>query len=231
MIPTPLLRLLVIGVGLALTAAVGIDAFDEELRPKKLVEAQPGLYRAGQISPRLIRGVLEENRIGKVVWMLHYNPARRSHRAEKEAIDALGIERHHFPMRGDGTGKVQRLADAIEVVAGARREGVPVLVHCAAGSRRSAAVVSMYQLLVEGRSPEETYRELDRFGNRPVAESPLLAYLNENMQELAELLAERGVIETVPEPLPLLRPPAETPLHVRVARWLGALPPGSVVGL
>jgi protein tyrosine phosphatase (PTP) superfamily phosphohydrolase (DUF442 family) len=163
--------------------------------------------------------------------MLHYDPARSSHRAEKGAIEELGIELHHFPMRGNGTGKVSRLADAIAQVAEAQRSGKTVLVHCAAGSRRSAAVVSMYQLLVEGRPVEDAYRELDRFGKRPVADSALLPYLNENMAELAELLVERGVIERVPDPLPLLRPPARDSLGSRLARWVGALPPGSIAGL
>ena len=151
--------------------------------------------------------MLRDLGIGKVVWMLHYDSAKASHRAEKAAIEALGIERHHFPMRGNGTGKVQRLADAIAEVAEARRSGVPVLVHCAAGARRSAAVVSMYLLLVEGRSLEVAYRELDRFGSRAVADSELLPYLNLHMAELAARLVESGVIEAVPDPLPLLRPP------------------------
>jgi len=230
-IPTPILRLALAAVALALTAAVGVDALDGEIRPKRFVQAQPGLFRSGQISPRLIRGVLEEHRIGKVVWMLHYDPARRSHRAEKAAIEALGIERHHFQLRGDGTGKVRRYADAIAQVAEAQRNGVPVLVHCAAGSRRSAAVVAMYQLLVEGRSAEASYRELDRYGQQPVAESPLLPYLNEHMAELAELLVDRGVIAAVPDPLPLLRPPPQASLRTRLARWVGSLPPGGVAVL
>lgn len=229
--PFAILKLALAGLALVLTAAVGVDALEDEIRPKKLVEAEPGLYRSGQISPRLIRGVLEDLGVEKVVWMLHYDPERSSHRAEKSAIDELGIELHHFPMRGDGTGKIGRLADAIAVVAEAQRKGTTVLVHCAAGSRRSAAVVSMYQLLVEGRSVEDAYRELDRFGNRPVAESELLPYLNENMRELAERLVERGVIERVPDPLPLLRPPARDSLGTRISRWVGALPPGSIAGL
>ena len=85
-------------------------------------------------------------------------------------------------MRGDGTGKLSRYADAIAEVAEARRAGVSVLVHCAAGARRSAAVISMYQLLVERRDAAAVYDELDRFGKRSVADSPLLPYLNENMQ-------------------------------------------------
>ena len=212
-----------------LVAAGAVDALEHEIRPKRLVAVEPGLlYRSGQISPRLVRGVLEELGIGKVVWMLHYDPSRASHRAEKRAIDALGIELAHFPMRGNGTGKIARYADAIAEVAEARRDGVPVLVHCAAGARRSAAVVAMYRLLVEGASPEAAYRELDRFGSRPVAESPLLPYLNEHMGELAELLVERGVIDAVPQPLPLLRPPAREPFALRLARLAGAEAPGSL---
>lgn len=226
-----LMRALVICAGLTLVAAAGVDALDDEIRPKNLVESQPGLFRSGQISPRLIRDVLEENEIRKVVWMTHYDESRVSHRTEREAIEALGIERHHFPMRGNGTGKLGRLADAIREVAESRRKGDAVLVHCAAGSRRAAAVVSMYQLLVEGRAAADVYRELDRFGNRPVAESPLLPFLNENMGALAEELVERSVIERVPDPLPLLSPPSRPSLASRVARWAGRLPPGGLAAL
>lgn len=208
-------------LALAMTVAVGLDTLGDQDRPKKLVEVEPGLYRSGQISPRLIHSVLENLRIGKVVWMTHYDASRESHRAEERAIEALGIEHAHFPMRGDGTGKLSRYAGAIAEVAEARREGVPVLVHCAAGARRSAAVVAMYELLVEGRPAGEVYRELDRFGAGAVAESPLLPYLNENMAELAELLVVRGVIERVPDSLPLLQPSAAESLVDKIARSAG----------
>jgi predicted protein tyrosine phosphatase len=209
---------------------VGVDALEHELRPKRLVAVEPGfLYRSGQISPRLVRGVLEDLGIGKVVWMLHYDASRASHRAERGAIRALGIELRNFPMRGDGTGKLERYADAIAEVAEARREGVPVLVHCAAGARRSAAVVAMYRLLVEGVSPDAAYRELDRFGSSSVAESPLLPYLNERMGELAALLVERGVIAAPPQPLPLLRPPPHAPFGLRLARLAGVEASGALV--
>jgi protein tyrosine phosphatase (PTP) superfamily phosphohydrolase (DUF442 family) len=218
------------GLALGLVAAAGVDALEHELRPKRLVAVEPGfLYRSGQISPRLVHGVLEELGIGKVVWMLHYDSSRASHRAERRAIRALGIELRNFPMRGDGTGKLERYADAIAEVAEARRGGVPVLVHCAAGSRRSAAVVAMYRLLVEGVSPEAAYRELDRFGSRPVAESPLLPYLNERMGELAALLVERGVIAEPSRPLPLLRPPPHAPVGLRLARLVGVAAAGALV--
>jgi protein tyrosine phosphatase (PTP) superfamily phosphohydrolase (DUF442 family) len=227
----PFSKVLLAVLALGLTAVVGVDALGDEVLPKRLVEVSPGLYRSGQISPRLVHGVLERLEIGKVVWMVHYDGARETHRAEREAIEELGIERHHFPMRGDGTGKLSRYADAIAEVADARREGVSVLVHCAAGARRSAAVVAMYQLLVERRDAALVYDELDRFGKRPVAESPLLPYLNENMAELADLLVERGVIESAPDPLPLLQPPPDDSLSTRIGRLVAMESFGSLPAL
>lgn len=215
----------------ALPVTLLVDACAHELRPKRLTAVEPGfLYRSGQISPRLIRGVLADLGIRRVVWMLHYDESRPSHRAEREAIESLGVERLHFPLRGDGTGKTAHYADAVAAVAEARREGAPVLVHCAAGARRSAGVVALYRLLVEGATPDVAYRELDRFGKRPVAESALLPYLNRNMGEIAERLVERGVIARVPRPLPLLRPPARNALRVKLASLVGQGPPAGMAG-
>jgi hypothetical protein len=87
----------------------------------------------------------------------------------------------------------------------------------------------MYRLLVEGVSPEAAYRELDRFGSSPVAESPLLPYLNERMGELAALLVERGVIAAPPRPLPLLRPPPRATLPLRLVRLAGIDASGALV--
>ena len=223
-------RRIALAVAAVALAGVGLAAYDSNhVQPKRLVEVEPGLlYRSGQISPRLVRGVLEELGIRRVVWMLHYDDAKPSHRAEREAIEALGIERFHFPMRGDGTGKVARLADAIAAVHEGRQAGEAVLVHCAAGSRRAAAVVSMYQLLVEGRPVDQVYRELDRYGSRPVAESPLLPFLNSNMRELAEELVERGVLERVPATVPLLRPPVQEGLRARLSLAAAARTPGAL---
>jgi hypothetical protein len=178
------------------------------VRPKRFVAVEPGrLFRSGELAPRLVRDVLEENRIRKVVWMLNYDARKASHRAEKAAIEALGIEQVNLSLRGDGTGKVGRYVDAISEVAESLDAGEAVLVQCASGSRRTGGVIALYQLLVQGRSPEEAYRELDRFGSHPVAETPLVAYLNQNMGEIARRLAARGVIDRAPSPTPVLRPP------------------------
>jgi hypothetical protein len=198
--------LLALAVGIAFLNFFRIAGF--QLRPKRFVVVEPGLlFRSGELAPRLVHDVLEENRIRKVVWMLNYDARKASHRAEKAAIEELGIEQVNLSLRGDGTGKLGRYVDALTEVAESVRAGEAVLVQCASGSRRTGGVIALYQLLVEGRSPEAAYRELDRFGSHPVAETPLLAYLNLNMAEIGRRLAARGVIERVPSPPPRLSPP------------------------
>jgi hypothetical protein len=105
-------------------------------------------------------------------------------------------------------------------MARARREGRAVLVHCAAGVRRSAAAVALYELLVDGEPAEAAWRELDRFGS-PAEESALLPYLNANMRRIAEELVALGVIDRVPHPLPVLKPPPRG-LAALWPRWVAA---------
>ena len=163
-----------------------------------------------------------------MVSLFHYDESKASHRAQRRIAAALGVETIYFHLRGDGTGKVSHYVAAIAEVAESRRAGDTVLVQCASGARRSAAVVALYQLLVERRPPEQVYAELDRFGDPPVAETPLLAYLNLHLREIAEGLAARGVIDDIPKRLPLLAPPPpdSTSLlrslpwdHIQLAVW------------
>jgi protein tyrosine phosphatase (PTP) superfamily phosphohydrolase (DUF442 family) len=194
--------------------------------PRRFVEVVPGrLYRSGQIDRRLIREVLERNGIGLVVALRDDDPGRADHREEQLAARTLGIERVVLNLRGDGTGDPQRYVIALAAMARAQRAGEAVLVHCAAGARRSAAAVALYQLLVEGASPEVAYRELRRFG-RPVEESPLLPYLNANLRGIAEQLVAIGVIASVPEPLPVLAPPSRRSAGQGSATMLASLPRG-----
>jgi hypothetical protein len=206
---------------LALCVRVAAPLVRDQLRPRRFVQVQPGLYRSGQIAPRLVHGVLERHGVRKIVWMLHYDATKASHRAERRAAAALGVEIVNVQLRGDGTGQVGHYVDAIAEVAEARRAGDAVLVQCASGSRRSAAVVALYLLLVERRPVSEVYAELDRFGT-DVAETRLLPYLNLHLREIAEGLAARGVIDGVPETLPLLVPPAPAARRVRNLPWAQA---------
>ena len=180
----------------------------DQLFPKRFVELEKGsLYRSGQIAPRLVRDVLREHSIGLVVWLSHYDKRKPYHRAEKEAIDELGIERLNLHLRGNGTGEVDHFVEALEAISQAKEAGVPVLVHCSAGIRRTGAVMALYELLVEGRPPAIAYQELVRFGEKGLGDSRLVPFLNRNMAAIAAGLVRRGVIESAPDPLPVLPSP------------------------
>lgn len=200
-------RALVLGIAGVAVVAAGAAAWVElryELLPKRWVEVEPStLYRSGQLSKRLVRDTLARHDIRVVVDLSADTPGTvEDARAETRAVEALGIEYHLFPLRGDGTGDVRSYAQAIATIERARREGKPVLVHCAAGARRTGGVVAAWQALVRGAPAETAYRELDRYGSTPVAETPLVDWLDAHMAELAALLVELDVIERVPDPLP-----------------------------
>jgi hypothetical protein len=200
------------GIAVALIIGAALLVWDRTLQdqifPKRFAEVEEGfLYRSGQIAPGLVRDVLRENSIGLVVWLLHYDQRRPYHRAEKTAIDELGIERLNLHLRGNGTGEVDHYVEALEAIWQAKREGVRVLVHCAAGVRRTGAVTALYRLLLEGEAPKIAYQELVRFGDRDLESSPLVPFLNRNMAAIAAGLVRRGVIESAPDPLPLLPSP------------------------
>jgi hypothetical protein len=217
-----LVSLTVIGAGF------GLEAARDQFWPRRFAVVEDGLlYRSGQISPRLIEDLLREHRIRKVVWMLDYQKTKNSHRAERAAIEALGIERSNLHLRGDGTGEISRYVEALAEIHESHKRGEAVLVQCASGSRRSGGVVALYLLLVRRRPPRVAYRELDRFG-LPVAKSPLLEFLNLHMAELAEQLVRRGVISRVPRPLPLLRPPPRRSFWLWLRAYLPA-PRGHLV--
>jgi hypothetical protein len=179
-------------------------ALERRFVAKRFVAVEPGfLYRSGQISEHLIRGVLEENRIGAIVALQHYDVRREAHRAQRRAGQELGIEQLNLHLRGNGTGDPANYVEAIAAIQRHRVAGERVLVHCAAGVRRTAAVIAAYQVLVEGVRPELAGQELLRFTSAAsLARSPLIPFLNDHMDEIAAGLVAKGVIPRVPEPLP-----------------------------
>ncbi len=176
--------------------------FRYEVFPKRFDAVEPGLvYRSGQISARLIHETLEQNGIRRVID-LQSATEEPAQQAELAAVEDLDIAYLRLPLGGSGTGDPHLYAIAIATIAESRASAEPVLVHCAGGARRSGGVIAMYELLVAGKSIEEAYEQLDRYGSPPVAETPLVSFLNENMLGIARELVERGVIAEVPDPLP-----------------------------
>lgn len=175
--------------------------------PKEWGEVIPGkLYRSGQIDQGQVEQVLKENDIDVIVNLLHYEEHDPNQVAELAAAHKLGIPMHRFPLGGDAVGDPDHYILALDVIHDGLEKDQRVLVHCAAGAQRTGAAVAMYRMLVLGWTGQEAYRELPKFGWMPGKDQILLDYVNEHLPYIAKGLAERGVIERVPEPMPVLGP-------------------------
>lgn len=172
---------------------------------KRFGVVEDGVYRSGQLSVQMVEKTLANHDIEVVVSLRPDQPGNPEHEAEQKAVKDLGIEWKVFPLLGDGTGDIARYADAIEAIDDAKKEGKPVLVHCHAGAYRTGGVVAAYRVLVKGESPQVAWAEMRRY-KWDDDDVELPNYLNEHMEELATLLVERGVIDKVPDPLPVLAP-------------------------
>ena len=196
-------------VAMALASSVGVLAwngmFRDRIVPKRWGVVVPGrVYRSGQLSEHLVERQLLEHRIKTVVDLQSIDPACPGQAAELDAARRNGVEIVRCPLAGDGTGDIRQYAEAIATIDRCERVGRPVLVHCAAGSQRTGGVVAAYRILVRRESPEAAYSELREYGWDPRKDRKLIEYVNGQMAELARLLAERDVIECVPDPLPAL---------------------------
>lgn len=178
----------------------------QRLLAKRFAAVIPGrLYRSGQISRHHIQRILARHGIATVIDLTHLAPTpSRDHEAEREAIDALGINGTRFAMNGDGTGDLAAVADAVTALHLSLQRNEPVLVHCAAGVQRTGHVLAAYLLLVEGVNPAAVYQYMERFGWEPGRSRAWPEQLNIRMAALAEILLERGVIAALPSPLPRL---------------------------
>lgn len=183
------------------------DVIKYRVIPKRFGVVQEGqVYRSGRLSAALVRRILVKYNIRLIVDLTGNSPDNHDQKAEKQAAAELGIERLTFPLRGNGTGDINNYARAIAAIVKAKQERKPVLVHCAAGAQRTGGVIAAYRLLVEQKDPSFIHTELMLFDWDPKNDTDLLTYLNSHMAELAMLLKQMGVIDEIPEPLPVLGP-------------------------
>jgi undecaprenyl-diphosphatase len=198
----------------SLCFAVGLGGtllWSEVLKYRFIVKrwgiVEPGsIYRSGQISKWLIEDTLVRNHIAVVIDLNGIEAGDIHQPVEIAAVKKLGLEHHRLPLNGDGTGDIRRYAEAIRVIHESAQAGRPVLVHCYAGTQRTGGVVACYRLLVQRKPPSEVYGEMQRYAWNPKKDRVLLEYVNSRMPALAWLLVENGVLEAVPDPLPVLGP-------------------------
>jgi hypothetical protein len=173
--------------------------------PKRFGVVEPGsIYRCGQLSSSLVKDVLAEHNIRVIIDLTNDDLGNADQQAEKKAAAELNIKIRRFPLAGNGTGDASRYAGAVAAIAEAKKNSLPVLVHCAAGAQRTGGVITVYRLLVQKKDPALCISEMKHFGWDPKSNPALVPFLNSHMAEFANLLKQAGVIDQVPSPLPQL---------------------------
>jgi protein-tyrosine phosphatase len=202
LILTILLIVAIIGSGFGLWKGV----LEDRLIPKRWGVVEEGkIYRSGQLSAALVKKTLAKYNIAVIVNLTVENFDDKDQEAEKQAAEELGIDVFRFPLKGNGTGDIKNYAGAIAAIVDARKNGKPVLVHCAAGAQRTGGVIACYRMLVEKKPPSLAYAELLRYGWHDEPDQVLITYINTNMPELARLLEEMDVVDQMPDTLPVIR--------------------------
>lgn len=193
----------VIGAGIWLWE----DVLEDHVIPKRWGVVEAGkIYRSGRLSVTFVKRTLKKHNIAVIVTLTGNKPGHKDQEAERQAAAQLGIEILRFPLRGNGTGDINNYAQAIAAIVDAKQKGKPVLVHCAAGTQRTGGVIACYRMLIEKKPALFAYAELLHCDWDPDDDQILLTYVNNNMAELATLLKRKGVIDEVPNPLPVLGP-------------------------
>lgn len=171
------------------------------------VVEEGAIYRSGQLHRALLERTLEQHRIDVVIDLEKDDPRDVHEAAEREVVERLGIRHVQLEeLSGSGRGDPQDYVDALAALVEARREGKRVLVHCAAGSQRTGALVAMYRMLYEGWDGERAYEEYLDYRSRPPGEPKLSRWMSENLETVVSGLESRGLLERRPDPLPHFGP-------------------------
>jgi protein tyrosine/serine phosphatase len=172
--------------------------------PKRFGVVEQGvIYRSGRMSSVLVKRILEEHTIKVIVTLEGLKDADRDQQAEIAASEELGIEIVRFPLGGNGTGKVENYIQAIATIHKAKSENKPVLIHCAVGTQRTGGVLASYHLLFDNWTPEQIYQEMTAYDFKHKKNEDLIPYLNKNIKEIATTLKENGILEEIPDPMPV----------------------------
>jgi hypothetical protein len=187
----------------AVIAAAWYGYVEDRLIAKRWGVVVPGVvYRSGQVSQHLVEDMLRSHQIATVIDLNGFNRHNAYQQVELAVAEYLEIDHHRFALSGDGTGSLDKYADAITLIAERERAHKPVLVQSGAGSNRTGGVIAAYRLLVRGDDPGRVLEELHAYDCTLRTNSKLVPFLNANMAGIAERLVARGCIAQLPETIP-----------------------------
>ena len=189
------------GAALVVATGVGTLVYAKWVRPNIVpknfgVVAEGKLYRSGELTPAATRRVAEERRVKTIIDLGAYTGDEPGERVAEHTAAALGIERHVFPLEGDGTGNPNAYVEALRIITNPAKQ--PVLVHCSAGSQRTSACVLLYHEIVEGKPIDSGWAEAYEHGHDPGKNTKLRPYLEEWHTKIRDAFKTGTLIEGQP---------------------------------
>lgn len=196
----------VIGVVVVSTACGVIwhKFFEEHFFVKRWAMVESGLYRSGEMTANMCEYTLAKHNIQVIISLGADSMTHPDKLAEIKASKKLGIDRTAIPMSGDGRGTLESYVEALTRLIQARRDNKTVLVHCGAGTQRTGGVIACYKMLTQKVQPQAALTDMKRYDFSPRGNPVLLPFLNEIMPQLTMQLALKGMIESVPNPIPVM---------------------------
>ncbi len=209
-IPNRNLRIALVIVGVVL--GLGIWWWLEDGRhlffPKNWGVVEEGrIYRSGRIHRRIIEDVLREHGIEVVVDLAGTDGWDPNFQPERDAAKKLGIELHTFSgLDGYGLGSFDDYTESFAKLLEARRDGRPILVHCGGGSERTGATFAWYRMLLHGWDGARAWEEYLSYRASVPRSDDLRRFVNEKFPEIIKRMQARGLIDKVPDELPVFGP-------------------------
>lgn len=160
---------------------------------------EPGrIYRSGQISKEVIGRTLKNDHIGLIINLNGYDTDDAL--VEQKTANELGIQQELLSLGGDGLGDPNVYPKALADIVKANRQGKAVLVHCQSGAQRTGGVIATYRILVEGKSPDEAFAEMERYGHEPKHNPLLIPFIRQHLDQWRTQLA---ALESAPATRPI----------------------------
>ncbi len=175
--------------------------------PRRLGAVEEGLiYRSAQLHRRLIEDVLVEKGIRVIVDMAPDDADDPDAEVEREVAERLGIRKVDLlTLDGSGRGDPADYVRALGEMLRAKREDTPILVHCAAGTQRTGALVAMYRMLYQGWDGPRAYAEYMTYRRNRPDRGHIEAYLDAHLPRIVKDLTRQGLLDAAPDPLPVFR--------------------------
>ncbi|MCL2330024.1 MAG: dual specificity protein phosphatase family protein [Phycisphaerae bacterium] len=127
--------------------------------PKRFDEVVPGhLYRSGKMEVKPMKRVLDQYHIHTILTLLAYNPDDSLQEQESKFAKEKNIRIERISMPGTGLGTFDDFEKAAAMIADESTH--PLLVHCAAGSNRTGAVIAVWRMKYCGWDFDRAYAEV-----------------------------------------------------------------------